>query len=243
MRHMTDRFRYIMMTLAALAVLAVLVVVLINELFVVRNVVVQGVEDEDQDAIIRTAGIRFGSSVFQVDTQKIQQNLEASGTYAVESVRVQKPDTVVLELRVRTRDAVTLNGGKYLIMDSEGYVVESVDVLSDEDLIYIYGLNATTYRVGGKITAPEDRLNAMCLILSAVSSQGASDLVSEINVTDIADLTLTTRTGIRVELGDTSQMENKILWMKAAVTDLETRGETRGTLDVSSADKADYQPG
>jgi hypothetical protein len=33
-----------------------------------------------------------------------------------------------------------------------------------------------------------------------------------------------------------------MLWMSSAVSDLESRGNTRGTLDVSGGDKADYMP-
>lgn len=242
MRRATKRFRGMMMIVLAMVLLGILIGVTVRQLFVVRSVVVQGAGELDEDQIIRAANLKFGSSIFSVDAQKVRQSLESTGVYAVEGVRIQKPSTVVLQVRARTRDGVTLNGGKYLVMDSQGYVIESLDTLPDDDVVYVYGLNSTAYRIGGRIAAPEKSLTAMCAVLDAVRSQGAMGIVSDLNVEDPGNLTLTTRSGLRVELGDSSNMESKILWMKSAATDLESRGEKRGTLDVSSGTKANYIP-
>ena len=45
---------------------------------------------------------------------------------------------------------------------------------------------------------------------------------------------------MRVDLGNSENMNNKIIWMAGTLKDLEARGETSGTLDVSSGNKADY---
>ena len=55
-------------------------------------------------------------------------------------------------------------------------------------------------------------------------------------------LSSVTRSGVVVKLGDMGNMDEKIRWLRSAVSDLETRGETRGTLDVSSGTRADYRP-
>ena len=59
---------------------------------------------------------------------------------------------------------------------------------------------------------------------------------------DVRTLRIVTRTGITVTLGDTQNMENKIVWMAGALSDLESRGEISGNLDVSSGNKADFLP-
>ena len=56
------------------------------------------------------------------------------------------------------------------------------------------------------------------------------------------EITAIARSGVIVKLGDTDNMDEKIRWLRSAVSDLETRGETRGTLDVSSGTRADYRP-
>ena len=85
-------------------------------------------------------------------------------------------------------------------------------------------------------------LENMCNILKTLKALNAQDMVSEMNVSNSQELYLYTRTGIQVVLGDGEEMDKKLQWMKSAVADLESRGETRGRLDVSSGNKADFMP-
>lgn len=234
--------RAIALILALLVLLAIAAGLLWLKLFVVRNVVIEGATDISQEEIIRATKIVFGGSIAKVDAEKLRANLESTGVYALDDVTVRYPNTVVLSVRQRTRDATVLNGGQYLVMDSDGYVIETSATLPEDGGVYVYGLGATAYRVGGRITAPEDRLLAMKRALDALREQNAMEYISDLDLSDTAQLWMTTRTGLRVNLGGTENMYDKILWMRAAVSDLEARGEIRGTLDVSSGERADYMP-
>lgn len=234
--------RTIALILALLVLLAIAAGLLWLKLFVVRNVVIEGATDISQEEIIRATKIVFGGSIAKVDAEKLRANLESTGVYALDDVTVRYPNTVVLSVRQRTRDATVLNGGQYLVMDSDGYVIETSATLPEDGGVYVYGLGATAYRVGGRITAPEDRLLAMKRALDALREQNAMEYISDLDLSDTAQLWMTTRTGLRVNLGGTENMYDKILWMRAAVSDLEARGEIRGTLDVSNGERADYMP-
>ena len=232
--------RTIALILALLVLLAIAAGLLWLKLFVVRNVVIEGATDISQEEIIRATKIVFGGSIAKVDAENLRANLESTGVYSLDDVTVRYPNTVVLSVRQRTRDATVLNGGQYLVMDSDGYVIETSATLPEDGGVYVYGLGATAYRVGGRITAPEDRLLAMKRALDALREQNAMEYISDLDLSDTAQLWMTTRTGLRVNLGGTENMYDKILWMRAAVSDLEARGEIRGTLDVSSGERADY---
>lgn len=234
--------RTIALILALLVLLAIAAGLLWLKLFVVRNVVIEGATDISQEEIIRATKIVFGGSIAKVDAEKLRANLESTGVYSLDDVTVRYPNTVVLSVRQRTRDATVLNGGQYLVMDSDGYVIETSATLPEDGGVYVYGLGATAYRVGGRITAPEDRLLAMKRALDALREQNAMEYISDLDLSDTAQLWMTTRTGLRVNLGGTENMYDKILWMRAAVSDLEARGEIRGTLDVSNGERADYMP-
>ena len=86
------------------------------------------------------------------------------------------------------------------------------------------------------------RLAAYAVVMEAIEHHSASGAVSEVNLENIADIRIITRSGITVRLGNSENMWNKIAWMKAAAADLESRRETGGVLDVSSAKQADYTP-
>lgn len=242
MRISAKRARPLLLGSCLLAVLTIAAVLLWRDVFVVRKVIIEGSLSVTDEEIIRTAQIDVGGSIHTVEQEKLKLNLESSGRFALDGVEIRYPSTLILHVRERTRDAMVLNGGKILVLDSDGYVIEVCSAVPENCGVYVTGLEGTSYRVGGRISAPEEKLAAMKAAVEAIRIQGAAMYVSELNVDDPLNLWITTRTGIRVELGDAQNMDGKILWLRSAVADLESRGEVKGTLDVSSGTKADYQP-
>lgn len=242
MRRIARRTKVALVAIATLALLTVLAIVLWKNVFVVANVIVEGDISIEASEVIRAAQIELGTSIQSVEKDRIRKNVNSTGILALEDVEIQYPNTVVLFVRERTRDAMVLNGGRLVVMDSDGYVVETSSVVPDNGCVYITDLECGSYEIGQRISAPEEKLEAMKIVLDAIRAQNAGAYVSELSVKDLLNLQITTRTGIRVQLGDVSDMEGKILWMRSAVADLESRGQTSGTLDVSSGTKADYRP-
>lgn len=242
MRRTAGKRSIVLMVITVAAVLAIVLGVIWQKLFVVRLVVIEGEVQASQEEIVRAAKVEFGGHISRVNEDALRANLESSGKYALESVRRKYPNTVILTVRERTKDAVIVNGGQYLVLDSDGYVIEQHAVLPENSGVYVYGLNATSYRIGSRITAPEDRLTAMKTVLEAVESANAAQYISDIDISDSEQIRITTRTGIVAQMGDLDNLESKMLWLCSAVSDLESRGETRGTLDITSGDKADFKP-
>lgn len=239
----TRRTRRLALGAAVALAMVALALAVLGRLFVVRDVQVVGVPEAQRDAVIRAAGVGMGRSIREVNADELRRSLESTGRYAFEDVEVRYPDTVVLTVRERTRDAVMLSGGKIVVMDAGGCVVEICDAMPEDAGIYVSGLDGVAVRLGEEVSAPAEKLAAMRSVLEAIRAQDAAAYVSELNVSDPLNMWITTRSGIRVELGDAGNMSGKILWMRSAVADLQARGETRGTLDVSSGSKADFLPG
>ena len=242
MRRRSNAMNAAVLTLAALIIIGLIAGIVWRKVFVVRNIVIEGSHEVSQEEIIRAAQVEMGGHITDVNAEELRVNLETGGIYALDDVRTKKPNTVILSVRKRTRDAVVRNGGKYLALDSVGYVIEANAAMPEDGGVYVYGLDATSYRIGGRITAPEEHLLSMKAVLDSIRSQNAAQYVSDLTVSDPDSMMITTRTGMRVKLGSRENMDDKILWMRMAVSDLESRGDTRGMLDVSSGTKADYKP-
>lgn len=241
MRNVRKR-RALLLIAAAVAVLAVAALLLVRAIFVTRNVVIEGTVSASDEEIIRAANLNLGGPIGDVREEDVRKNLEKTGKYALDGLEIRRPSTVVLHVRQRTRDAMVPLGGRILVADSDGYVIEICNTLPENSGLYVRGLTCTDYSVGKRLNAPEEQLEAMRAVLEAVRSQNAGKYLSELNVSDANRLWMVSRTGIRVELGDSAQMEDKLRWACSAIADLENRGETLGTLDVSSAMRADFKP-
>lgn len=242
MRRTTGKGGGVLLVLAAILVIVVLTVIILMNVFVVRNVIVMDPSGMDEQEVVRMSQIRFGGLIHRVNEDQIRSSLESSGKYALDGVSVHYPNTIILDVRLRTRDAVVLNGGQYLTIDTDACVVEMSQTLPQDGGIYVYNLDNTFFELGGRLTAPQKKLDALIAVLKAVRTQGAVGYLSDLDMADPKNMWATTRTGIRVSLGSLENMNEKILWLRSAVSDLEMRGQTRGTLDISSGTKADYRP-
>ena len=147
--------------LIAVVIIGIIIGFIWCKVFVVRNIVIECSTAVSQEEIIRAAKVDMGGHISKVDAEALKTNLESGGVYVLDGVRTKYPTTVVLSIRQRTRDAVVRNGGKYLVLDSDGYVIEANDVMMENSGVYVYGLNASDYRIGGQIAAPEENLWAM----------------------------------------------------------------------------------
>ena len=226
--------------LLALGLLASIALLLFQYVFVVRHVDVVGNGSFPAQDVVRLSGIRFGGRLGAVNAEKVTESVQSDGRLAFVSLETRLPNRVVLTVRQRSQDALILQAGKVLVLDSDGYVVSVSDRLPEQSMPYVTGLSATRYTLGRQLDTSDGRIAAMKAVLEALRNRGATGYVSELNVENVSDLRITTRTGMAVLLGDPSGMDHKIVWMAGALTDLEARGETAGQLDVSSGTKADY---
>ena len=226
--------------LLALGLLASIALLLFQYVFVVRHVDVVGNGSFPAQDVVRLSGIRFGGRLGAVNAEKVTESVQSDGRLAFVSLETRLPNRVVLTVRQRSQDALILQAGKVLVLDSDGYVVSVGDRLPAQSMPYVTGLKPSTYQLGRQLDAADGRLNAMKAVLEALKAQGATGYVSELSVDNTADLRITTRTGMQVLLGDAGNMNSKVVWMVGTLADLEARGETVGRLDVSSGNKADF---
>lgn len=241
MRKGARRKKTLIPALLLLAVAALGVyLVLFNMVFLVREVRVVGNESIDQETIIRQAQLPMGQRLSAIDEEEVRAALESSGLLELVSLEVNYPSEVVLNVRERAREAMVAYAGVVLILERDGTVVEQLSSIPDVEAVYVTGLDITSFRLGECVNASKDRLEVMSAALEGIFENDAQEYVSELNVSDVYNIYIYSRTGMRVQLGDGENMGNKIAWMVASLRDLEARGELTGTLDVSSSAKADY---
>jgi cell division protein FtsQ len=211
-----------------------------RSVFVIRNVEVVSDQTVDAQDVIRVSGVEMGARMRALDPDKIARGIESTGAYAFVSAEKKYPSSVRLTVRKRVPAAMAEVGGLAVLMDADGYVISASPEAPDVDAVYVTGFDIGAYEVGKVVEADKDRIAAVHEVITALGNGAAAAYVSELNVGDVNELYIYSRTGIYVALGNDGEMDAKIVLMKYVLQDLESRGETSGRLDVSSGDKADY---
>lgn len=208
----------------------------------VREVRVIGAEGEAARQVTEASGIEPGDRLLGLDWRRAEDGINALGCYAFERGSATIMGRTVLEVRARESAAMLPYGSGVIVVDGDMYVMELRQDAPDRDAIFISGAEVASARAGEVPEMEAERLAACRAALHAVEACGARGFVSEINLMDTENMELISVSGARVLLGDGSALEEKLLLARAAMQDIERRGEGGGTLDVAGRIHADYRP-
>ena len=240
--------------------------------FKVEKVVVYGNKAYSAYTVQEEGGIEIGSNLLSLNNTRACGKIKAGLPY-VESVRIgiKLPDTVNIYIEeIDIAYAITTVDGTYWLMTSGGKVVEQINAGTASGYTKVEGVyldspaageQARAYEpiqetvapteAGGAIvqeTAPvvvtaAARLNAALQILDQLEKNDIVGEAASIDVSSLTNIELWYGQRFQVKLGDTSNMDIKISWMKSAVNQLSDYD--MGIMDVSFTtwpDRVGYTP-
>lgn len=208
----------------------------------VREVRVIGAVGESARQVMEASGMELGDWLLNLDWKRAENGINALGGYAFERGSATIMGRAVLEVRARESAAMLAYGSGVIVVDGDMYVMELRQDAPDRDAIFISGVEIACAQAGEVPEMEADQLAACRAALHAVEACGARGFVSEINLSDAENMELISASGARVLLGDGGALEEKLTLARAAMQDIERRGEGGGTLDVAGRIHADYRP-
>lgn len=228
---------------ACLVFVAVVAALLITRVFVLKNVRVVAEGDVLYEEAVSRSGLILGQNIFSVDTQKLAAAFEYDGRMKLLSAQVEYPDTVSLSIKRRQPSALVDNLGVWILVDDHCEVISHQSALSSGALPVVTGVSVSGCVTGKPLSSNVfGQIEALETMLTALWKANAASLVSELNVSNLETLYMVTRGGMMVEIGDTKNMDEKVLWMTSMLDTLAQEGKNGGTLDVTSGTFAIYAP-
>ena len=235
------RRRALEITLAILVVLGIGALLLGTGVFVVRTVTVQGTESFTPEQVIQLSGIRDRQSIFTVSAEGIQTQFARNRYLVLDAMQINYPNELVLHVHERKPRAAITRLGRLALLDEEGWILE-LDREMAEGIPLITGVDAVALVAGQPINSRiPAQVTGLRTILHELILQAVIDHIEEINLANVDNLYLMTRSGMKVELGTADDMESKIGMMRGTLTELAKEGIYSGTLDVAIVSVADYQ--
>ncbi len=231
---------------AILALVAVSLVIAGGRVFVVHSVVVEGNRFISAEEIMQTGGVSIGDSMFTLDTAAVAEKINAHQYLTCNSVWRDFPDRVFINVTEHQPVATANWMGSLVMLGQDGVVMEITGQIDIELAVpVITGASIKSARVGEAVTyGVAGQAEAVEAVLEAIDWQGFTGEISEINVGTLDDLYLVTVDGLIIRLGDSENLDEKILTARSALVPLRAAYAMRGAvLDVSTGDgQADFQP-
>lgn len=218
-------------------------VLLTSTVFVIKDIQVVGNMSVPTPDIVRLSGLEMGTSVFRINADNVKSRFDGVGRVGFEGLNVSYPSTVTIYVRERIGRVLVNYSGLPTVLDEFGYAIEQSREMPSGDLPVVTGLRATGCQVGHQIQSDVvGQVDAMNKVVSRLYQLQYQGLISELNVSDLDNLYLMTRSGMMVKLGDSEQLESKLIWMNSALGELMKDGKTAGIVNVSGGSSAVYQP-
>jgi cell division protein FtsQ len=192
-----------LLALVAVAVVALgAVIVLRSPVLDIDEVVVTGTERLDPDAIRDTAGIELGRPILLADLGEATRAVESLPWVAEVEVTRHLPGTVRVAVREREAVAVVAGGGRAVLVDGDGRVLDDASAAAGPLVSVVVG--EAPPAVGS--TVPVDLRSAIDL----AARLQANPLGAVTAVHTAPDLRLELAAGGMVELGDDRELDAKV---------------------------------
>lgn len=178
--------------------------------FDLKQILVEGNQTIQADDLRRLTGVRLGANILKVSTGDLAQNLKVNPFVKTSEVKRRYPDKLLIRITERTPAAIVSNSGRYLVLDEEGYCLQSLTLMSADrsDLPRIEaGSELQTLKPCGK-TEDKGALAALALIRQL--DPFFMENIREFRAPSEWELALITRDGLTVYFGPPENLSQKL---------------------------------
>lgn len=206
--------------------------------FTVSGIAVAGNTRYDDKAIVGESGLKLGQSVWSVNKAAAAKKIEATFPY-VEKAVVKSPsfNTITIEITEARVLGAMYGDGKWLIVGSNGKVLETMPLESDRPGRYFY-LQGATPAEGAAIgsTAMDERsVRVVSTVLDAVQANKIEGIMG-IDMRDKTRISLNWKNTLTIVLGNESNLTAEINLLAGTLPQIleKNGGVLSGRLDMSS---------
>ena len=204
----------------------------------VKAIEVEGETRYDKTQIIEASGLFVGQSLLAVNKVQAYERIAAAFPY-IESMEIQNRtvDSVCITVREATAAGAVYFDGGWLVVSAAGKGLEKLPLSSDRPprLRYIKGAVLREDAGVGKASLDERSL-AVIRTLTDGFSRYNFDEISEIDLSDLTDITFLMGGTLRVKLGSDGNLEQELEVLSTTIPKLKNTygSKLRGIVDASS---------
>lgn len=228
----------------AVTVLSVGIVLVFSLFFKISTVTIVGKSVYKPEKIVEVSGITVGDNLFRVDEGELSEALSTRLPYIKgATIKRKLPDTLVIEIESTKGIACVENNKSYIILDSQGKVLEKTAELK-ESLPVIKNVSVKAADEGSVIELKNAKRNeALPQLLSAIEA-AELDSLTELDLKNVNDIKIKYDNRIVLKIGNLTNLEKKLARGKKAIeNENEINAYAEGSLDLKTDPYAFFKAG
>lgn len=246
----------LLLRLATVAAIVLALVLAMSIFFRVEHIQVSGMDQYTAWDISQASGIQQGDSLFSLELPGAAARIKELDYVKDVRIAIKLPNMVIIEItEVRVSYAIRAQDNEWWMVDSSGRVIAKADESALEACTKILGVHLLEPKQGEQCKALETatpgvdengntipvtvtadhRLEVALAIADHLENNGIIGQAASIDVNDLGSLQFWYAQQYQVELGDESDLEQKIIMVKRAIDKLSTESHNSGILDATYA--------
>lgn len=210
-----------------------------TDLFSVKRIDVIGVGNLTSELVTSEAGVDYGTHIFKVDLENIEQNLKYNPYVKEVKVTRKIPHTINIVIKERSEFATIKFMDSYIIIDDETMVLRTT--FNKEQLIQIEGIEFENFVEGERLNA-KDKSQVDMAIKVIKNTKENSIYFESIDVSNVFDVIMQLNKNLTCKIGNGNKLESRINTLRKIIKDLESKDITRGIIDMSHDGYPTYRP-
>lgn len=203
-----------------LIIVTAIVLFLLSPIFNIKEIVILGNEKISTIEITNLLNIENNTNIFKEKKENMINKIKENPY--IDSVYINKklPSTIEVTVKERTIEYQIQNGGAFVYINSEGYILEiSTNKLQDKIKILGYVTSQESIKPGLRLCDEDlQKLNVVNQIVFNARSTNISDIITSINIENDNNFSMYFESeGKTAYLGDSNNLKTKMLYIKEII--------------------------
>lgn len=187
-------------------------ILLLTPAFNISRIKVYGNSVLSDEQIVFSAGITEGVNIFSVSLNRAAKGIEEMGYIEKVKIKRRLPSTIEISVVEAVGVGYIPSENGYIVITADGRSIAATESLNGENgkLPVIKGLKNVKYKIGSKIVSKDKKqLSALLEFLGVFSSDGHIFNMTEIDISEISDITFKYNKKLKVRFGADERVSYK----------------------------------
>lgn len=202
-----------------------LILLLLSPVFYIKDIKISGNNQISTNTILSLIGIEENTNMLKVTANSLKNKIKENAY--IDTVKIKKvyPSTILIDVTERECAYMLEYASSYAYIDNQGYILEiSKEPLEGKVKISGYVTSVESISAGNRLCQDDlKKLNIISQIMSIAQNIEIQSLITSITINKNEYSLFLESEGKKVELGDNTNLETKLLYVKEIVN--RTKGE------------------
>lgn len=206
-----------------IALIIALLFFLMSPLFNLSQIDVVNNQKLSRETIISLSNLEIGQNVFKTMKAKIRKNIKENAYVEEVAIKRKLPNTIEISIKERKASYMIEFANSYAYINNQGYILEVSETKIEVPIIVGYTTKEEDIKPGSRLSENDlERLQMVLKITEIANSNGIGNYITRINIENKQNYTLIMDEKKKtIYLGDATNLSNKMLYLKAILTDEE----------------------